>query len=72
MRRAIELRLRKLEAVGSRDIAIWCDEVGDVGHTVDQMISAGELREGDRSRCIHWSLARAAPGTHERSLAMLP
>jgi hypothetical protein len=71
MRSAIERRLKKLEAVGSREIPIWCDEFGDVSDIVDQMILAGELREADRAHCIHWSLARAALGTHARALAEL-
>jgi hypothetical protein len=35
------------------------------------MISAGELREADRARCVHRPLARAAVGTHKRALAEL-
>jgi hypothetical protein len=70
MNRVIDLRLRKLEAVGTGDIAIWCDEASAVQTTVDQMIASGELLEADRPRCVHWKVARIV-GWHERALAAL-
>ena len=42
-----------------------------LAHAIDLMISAGELREADRARCVHRPLARAAVGTHKRALAEL-
>jgi len=42
-----------------------------LAHAIDLMISAGELREADRARCVHWPLARAAVGTHKRALTEL-
>jgi len=70
LQRSIDLRLRKLEAVGTGDISIWCDEASAVPSTVDQMIAEGELLEADRLRCVHWTVARIVGG-HERALAGL-
>jgi hypothetical protein len=70
MQRSIDLRLRKLEATGTDEIPIWCDEANDVPSTIDQMIAEGELLEADRARCVHWTVARIVGG-HERALAAL-
>jgi hypothetical protein len=73
MSRVIELRLKKLEAYrpgGTGDIPIWCDDASEVATTVDQMIAGGELLEGNRARCVHWTVARIVGG-HERALAGL-
>ena len=70
MNRVIDLRLRRLEAHGTGDIAIWCDEASAVPSIVDQMIAEGDLLEADRPRCVHWTVARIVGG-HERALAGL-
>jgi hypothetical protein len=70
LQRSIDLRLRKLEAHGNGDIAIWCEEASDVPATVEQMIANGEILEADRPRCVHWTVARIVGG-HERALAAL-
>lgn len=70
MQRSIDLRLRKLEAGGTGDIAIWCDEASEVPTTIGEMIASGELQEADQPRCVHWTVARIVGG-HERALAGL-
>ncbi|QDM15173.1 hypothetical protein [Tardiphaga sp. vice278] len=71
MSRAIDLRLKRLEASRKPgDITIWCAEDSDVPETVEQMIAYGEILEADRSRCVHWTVARIMGG-HERALAVL-
>ena len=67
--RSIDSRLRKLEAGGTGEIAIWCDEPSAVASTVSEMIAEGELREVDRPHCVHWTVARLSG--HERALAEL-
>jgi hypothetical protein len=68
MQRSIDLRLRKLEAHGTGDIPVWCDDESDVASTISEMIAAGKILESDRSRCVYWANARCRPGAHERRL----
>jgi hypothetical protein len=71
--RAIEQRLRRLEAAGNRDqIAVWCEDEADVAATIEAMIAEGEIREADRHRCVHWEkVTTCAPGTHDAALLEL-
>ena len=70
--RSIETRLIKLESKCAGDtIPVWCDCASEVEATLDEMIAVGELLVDDRNRCLHWTIARAVPGQHERSLAGL-
>jgi hypothetical protein len=56
---------------GSGDIAVWCDNEGDMAATIDAMIAEGEIAPTDRPRCVHWTKARAAPRSHETALDCL-
>jgi hypothetical protein len=67
--RSIHSRLRKLEAGGTGEIAIWGDDPSAVAAIVSEMIAEGELREVDRPRCVHWTVARLTG--HEGALAEL-
>jgi hypothetical protein len=75
MNRAINLRLKKLEAqrkAKTGQIPVWCDDEADVSVTISEMIALGEISEADRPRCIHWQrITECAPGTHEWSLEHL-
>jgi TusA-related sulfurtransferase len=67
--RSIDSRLRKLEAGGTGEIAIWCDDPSAVAATISEMIAERGLREVDRPHCVHWTAARRSG--HERVLAEL-
>jgi hypothetical protein len=72
MNRAIDRRLKKLEATTTDEIPVYCDDEADVAATISKMIASGEISETDRPRCVYWlSVTKCVPGTHERRLEQL-